>query len=83
MRRRWARSTTASLLSVWILADEYGSSPTFVNRFCCLHGGRRECSRDRSTEQVDIEIAQRSAPRVRHVDEMHRLTYGSLELAPR
>src|SRR6185437_11883859 len=64
-------------------ADEHRSAPAFVNAFCCLHRGRRERSRDRLTEQVDIARAQRPAPRVRHVDEMHRLTYGSLELAPR
>src|SRR5262245_31852154 len=58
--------------------DEHRSALAFVNAFCCLHRGRRECSRDRLTEQVDIAFTQRPAPRVRH-----RLAYGSLELASR
>ena len=61
---------------------EYRSAPALVNVFCYWRRGRQERSRDRLTEQVDITLAQTLVARARRVDEMHRLTNRSLELAP-
>src|SRR5215510_3940994 len=60
-------------------ADEHRSAPALMNALCCLHRGRWEGSRNRLTKQVDIATAQRPAPHVRHINEMHRLTYGSFK----